>query len=35
MKLGQLKEHNKKNIFPQKLCEKCGVETSPRPLFIF
>ena len=35
MKLGQLIEYNKRNIFLQKLCGKWGMETSPRPLFIF
>ena len=35
MKFGQLIEHNKRNIFPQKLCGKWGRETSPKPLFIF
>ena len=34
-KFGQLKEHNKRNIFLQKLCRKWGKETSSRPLFIF
>ena len=35
MKLGQLIEYNKRNIFLQKLCEKWGRETSSRPLFVF
>ena len=35
MKLGQLIEYKKRNIFPQKLCGKRGRETSSRPLFIF
>ena len=35
IKLGQLIEYNKKNIFLQKLCRKWGKETSSRPLFIF
>ena len=35
MKSGQLIEHNKKNIFLQKWCEKRGRMTSSRPLFIF
>ena len=35
MKFGQLIEYYKRNIFLQKLCEKWGRETSPRPLFIF
>ena len=35
MKLGQLIEYNKRNIFPQKLSGKKGREISPRPLFIF
>ena len=35
MKLDQLIEYNKINIFPQKLCRKWGRETSSRPPFIF
>ena len=35
MKFGQLKEHNKRNIFLQKLCRKWGQETSSRPLYFF
>ena len=35
MKFGQLIEYNMRNIFPQKLCEKWGRETSSRPLFVF
>ena len=35
MKLGQLTENNKTNIFLQKLYRKCARETSSRPLFIF
>ena len=35
MKLGQLIEYNKKNIFLQKLWRKWGRETSSWPLFIF
>ena len=35
MKLGQLTEYNKRNIFLQKQCRKWGKETSYRPLFIF
>ena len=35
MKLGQLIEYNKRNIFLQKLCGKWGRETSPSPLFTF
>ena len=35
MKLGQLTECTKRNIFHQKLCRKWGRETSSRPLFIF
>ena len=35
MKLGQLIEHNKRNIFLQKSCRKLGRETSSRPLFNF
>ena len=33
MKSGQLIEHNKRNIFLQKLCEKWDREASSRPLF--
>ena len=32
MKFGQLIECNKRNIFLQKSCIKCGGETSPRPV---
>ena len=32
MKFGQLIEHNKRNIFLQKLCAKWGRVTSSRPL---
>ena len=32
IKFGQLIEHNKRNIFLQKLYGKWGRETSPRPL---
>ena len=35
MKLGQLIEYNKINIFLQILCRKWGSETSSRPLSIF
>ena len=35
MKLDQLIEYNKRNIFFQNLCEKWGRETSSRRLFIF
>ena len=35
MKLDQLIEYNKRNIFFQNLCKKWGRETSSRPLFIF
>ena len=35
MKSGQLIEHNKRNIFLQKLCEKWDREASSRPLFGF
>ena len=35
MKLGQLLEYNKRNIFLQKLCRKSGRKTSSRPLFNF
>ena len=33
MKLGQLKEYKKRNIFLQKLCRKWGRDTSPIPLY--
>ena len=32
MKFGQLIEYKKRNIFFQKLCEKCDIQTSLRPL---
>ena len=35
MKFGQLIEHNKRNIFLQKLCGKWDRETSSRPLLFF
>ena len=35
MKFGQLIEHNKGNIFLQKLCRKSGWMTSSRPVNIF
>ena len=35
MKLGQLIEYNKRNIFIQKLRRKWGRETSSRPIFVF
>ena len=35
MKIEQLIEYNKGNIFLKKLCRKGGKETSYRPLFIF
>ena len=35
MKLGQLIECNKRNMFHQKLYGKWGWETSSRPLIIF
>ena len=35
MKFGQLIEHNKINIFLQKLCRNRGRVTSSRPLFVF
>ena len=35
MKLGQIIEYKKGNIFLQKLCRKWGREISSRPLFIF
>ena len=34
MKFGQLIEHNVRNVFLQKSCRKCGMETSFRPLFV-
>ena len=35
MKLGQLIEYNKGNVFLQKVCRKWGWEIGSRPLFIF
>ena len=35
MKFGQLIEHNKRNIFLQKVCRKRGKETSSKPLSFF
>ena len=35
IKLGQLIEYSRRNIFLQKLCRKWGWETSSRPLLIF
>ena len=35
MKLGQLIEYNKRNIFLQNLCRKWGRENSSRPLLVF
>ena len=35
MKFGQLIEYNERNVFLQKLCRKCGKETSFIPLFVF
>ena len=35
MKFGQLLENNKKNIFPQESCRKCGRGTSSRPFCFF
>ena len=35
MKFGQLIEHNKRNIFLQRLSEKWGRETTSRPLYFF
>ena len=35
MKIGQLIEYNKRNIWFQKLCRKWGKETSSRLLFIY
>ena len=31
MKIGQLLEYNKRSIFLEKSCTKCGSETNPRP----
>ena len=31
MKFGELKEHNMRNIFVEKLCTKCAGEIIPRP----
>ena len=33
VKLGQLIEYNMRNLFLEKSCTKCTVETSPRPFF--
>ena len=35
MKLGQLIEYNKTNIFLQKLCGRWGSETNFSPLLLF
>ena len=35
MKFGQFIEYNKGKVFSSKLCEKWGIETSSRPLFVF
>ena len=35
MKLGQLIDYNKRNVFLQNVCRKWERETSSRPLFIF
>ena len=35
MKLGQLIDDIKRNIFVQKSCIKYGRKTSSRPLFVF
>ena len=35
IKLGQLIEYKKRNIFLEKLCGKWGRETSSRPLLTF
>ena len=35
MEFGQLIQHNKRNIFFQKLCKKWCKETISRPIFIF
>ena len=35
MKIGFKLGIKKLIIFPQKLCRKCGLGTSPRPIFIF
>ena len=35
MKLGQLMEHNKRNIFLQKSCKNWGRESSSGSLFVF
>ena len=31
MKCGQVVEYNIRKVFLEKLCTKCGEETSPRP----
>ena len=33
MKFGQVIEYSMRNIFLEKSCTKCDVETSPRPFF--
>ena len=35
MKLGQLIDYNKRNVFLQNVCRKWDRETSSRPLFTF
>ena len=35
LKFGQVKECNKRNIFPQKSCSKWDRETNSRPLLVF
>ena len=35
MKIDQLVDYNKKNVFLQNLCRKLGWETTFRPLFVF
>ena len=35
MKLGQLIDYIKKNVFFKKSCRKKGTETSSRPLFVY
>ena len=35
MQYGQLIKYNKNNIFLQKSCRKCVMETTSRPAFVF
>ena len=35
MKFDQLTGYNKRNIFLQKSCRKCGRKAGPRSIFVF